>query len=70
MCKSERLLDTFVRDRRGATAVIFGIAAVPFLLAAGVAVEYSALNRAQAELQALSDAAALAAAGAHAPTPI
>ena len=45
---------------------MFGIAAVPFMLAAGVAVEFSALNRARAELQALSDAAALAAAGAYA----
>ena len=66
MFKSEGCLKSFARDCRGATAVIFGVAAVPLLLAAGVAVEFSALNRAQAELQALSDAAALAAAGAYA----
>ncbi len=66
MSRSEHRTKSFARDCRGAAAVVFGIAAVPVLLVAGVAVEFSGLNRARTELQALSDAAALAAAGAYA----
>ncbi len=59
-------LNSFLRGRRGSTSAMFGLAALPCLVAAGVAVEYSHLVGAKTELQALSDAAALAAASAYA----
>lgn len=58
-------LKSFLRGRRGSTSVMFGLAALPCFVATAVAVEYSHLSRADAELQALNDAAALAAASAY-----
>jgi Flp pilus assembly protein TadG len=52
----------FLSDAKGNTAIIFALAAVPLLLAAGVSIDMARANRSQAMLQAAADAAALAAA--------
>ncbi len=59
-------ISSFLRDRKGSTGVMFGLVALPCVMAAAVAVEYSDLVGAKTELQALSDAAALAASSAYA----
>ena len=53
-----------LRDRRAATAVALAILTVPLLLTAGVAVDLSRVASARALLQASTDAAAIAGAGA------
>lgn len=55
-----RLMNRFVRDRRGNVAVIFGIAVVPLISAVGVAIDYSEAMRVKAKLQSAADAAAVA----------
>lgn len=63
--KFRRLL-SFIRSDKGSTAVLLGIAAVPVVVAGAVAVEFAGISRAKIELQALTDAAALAAANSYA----
>jgi Flp pilus assembly protein TadG len=56
------VLLTFLRDMRGTTVVVFGVA-LPLLLAAGAAtVEYGHISMRQAQLQKAADSAALLAA--------
>jgi Flp pilus assembly protein TadG len=59
-------LRRFARDRRGNISMFFGLAAIPVCLGAGIAVDYSRLIVAKADLQAAVDAAALASANAYA----
>jgi Flp pilus assembly protein TadG len=56
------LRESFLRDRRGATAVVFGLSLVPIVGAVGVSVDLSRAERTRAALQNAVDAAALAAA--------
>ncbi len=58
---SEKLA-AFKRDKRGNVAIIFGLAALPMLLGAGMAIDYGRGVTAKNVMQAASDAAALAAA--------
>ncbi|WP_349369913.1 pilus assembly protein TadG-related protein [Salinarimonas sp.] len=55
------MFETFRKDRRGAVGVALGLAIVPVIAMAGAAVDYSRVNGARAQAQALVDAAALAA---------
>lgn len=48
----------FVRDRSGATALVFAIMIVPILFAIGAAVDYSIAARSKEQLQDAADAAA------------
>ncbi len=50
----------FSRDRAGQAAVIFGLAALPILAGAGVAVDFSRIATKHTSLQQATDAAALA----------
>ncbi len=52
----------FKRDQRGNVAIIFGLAAIPLMLGAGMAVDYARAVTTKNSLQSASDAAALAAA--------
>ena len=52
------------RDERGNVAMMFGLLAVPFMLAIGGAVDFGTAMREQTKLQAAADAAALSAASA------
>jgi Flp pilus assembly protein TadG len=54
------VLKSFLRSTSGNTAIIFSLAAIPMLLAAGSAIDMLRANRAQAVLQGAADAAALA----------
>lgn len=54
----------FLGARRGATAVLFAVMAVPVLLATGVAVDFGRLEILKASLQSVADGAALAGASA------
>lgn len=54
-----RLLGTFGKDERGATAMIFGLALLPLMAAAGAAVDYSRAANVRTSLQKAVDAAAL-----------
>lgn len=62
------LLARFGRDTGGAAALMFTIAAVPLIMAAGLAIDYSRAATARTKLQASLDAGALAAAGARSMT--
>lgn len=53
------LLRRFMRNQRGATAMIFGLALVPIVLFAGAAVDYSRATDAKAQLQRALDMTAL-----------
>ncbi|MET0482898.1 MAG: vWA domain-containing protein [Aestuariivirgaceae bacterium] len=55
----------FVRDDRAAVALVFGVSVVPFMLAAGVALDYSRALDLKTEMQAALDAGALAAASSR-----
>ncbi len=60
----QRLLRTVVafgRENRGNVALMFGLAAIPIILAVGAAVDYSFANRAKTELDQIADAASLSA---------
>lgn len=59
----------FARDESGAIALVMAMLAVPFFLAAGVALDTFRASSAQADVQASLDAAALAAAAASPNTP-
>ncbi len=52
----------FSRDNSGTVAVLMGLAIIPLVAAAGVAIDFSRNDRADTELQQVADAAALAAA--------
>lgn len=58
------ILTRFWQSRHGNFATMFGIALIPLLLGAGMAVDYSRYMSAKNHLQELADAAALAAAAA------
>src|SRR5436190_4022210 len=51
------------RDTRGATAIMFALTAVPFLIGIGAAIDYSRAATAKTKLDAAIDAAALLAVG-------
>lgn len=55
------LVSRFGRDSRGNIAVIFTIALIPLLTAAGCAIDYTMAARMKAKLQAAADAASVAA---------
>ena len=55
-------LTAFKRAKRGNVAIIFGLAAVPMMLGAGIAVDYARGVTAKNTMQSAADAAALAAA--------
>ena len=50
-----------IADRRGNVAIIFGLCLLPMLGLAGIAIDYSVAAAAQARLNSIADAAALAA---------
>lgn len=54
------LLKRFWSSKGGNFAMMFGIAIIPLVLGAGVALDYSRMLRAKGHLQAVADAAALA----------
>jgi Flp pilus assembly protein TadG len=54
------LIGRFGADRRGNIAVVFAVALLPILTAAGCAVDYSLATRMRAKLQAAADAAGVA----------
>jgi Flp pilus assembly protein TadG len=58
-------LGGFGRNDRAAVALVFGVSVVPFMLAAGVALDYSRALDLKTELQAALDAGALAAAASR-----
>lgn len=51
----------FVEDRRGSVLMIMGFATIPMVFAAGMAIDYSGAARLRTKLNAVADAAALAA---------
>ncbi|MGA8169666.1 MAG: TadE/TadG family type IV pilus assembly protein [Methylocystis sp.] len=57
---------TFGASRRGATAIIFGLALIPIMLMIGVGVDYSRATSVRTRLQNAVDSGALAAAAAQA----
>jgi Flp pilus assembly protein TadG len=65
MGKLSGWLGGFGRDDRAAVGLLFGISAVPFMLAAGVAIDYSRAIDLKTEMQAALDAGALAAAASR-----
>lgn len=58
----KKLLCNFRKDERGNIAIIFGLAAIPFMVAAGMAVDYGRAVVAKHKMQSAMDAAVLAAA--------
>lgn len=62
--KVKSLLSRFKADKRGNVAIIFGITAVPMIIAAGCAVDLARAHIVQNRLQAALDAGALATAAA------
>ena len=60
--RNGRAFSCFLGQQRGGIAIIFGIVAVPLLVAAGIAVDYAAMSKHRASLQAVADSAAIAAA--------
>ncbi|MGQ0484419.1 MAG: TadE/TadG family type IV pilus assembly protein [Hyphomicrobiales bacterium] len=52
----------FAKDCAGNVTIITGLAAIPVIAAAGIAIDYSRGTRVESELQQIADAAALAAA--------
>ncbi len=61
---TRKLTGDFKQDTDGAIALVFGLAAVPMILAAGAALDYVRVGSATAEVQAALDASALAGAAA------
>jgi Flp pilus assembly protein TadG len=57
---------SFVRHDRASTAVVFGLAFIPIMLAIGAAVDYARASTMKSRMQAAVDSAALAAAAAQA----
>jgi Flp pilus assembly protein TadG len=56
-----QLVRRFRGDERGNVALIFALASIPIILSVGVAIDFSYANKVSAKLNALADAAALAA---------
>jgi Flp pilus assembly protein TadG len=56
-----RFVRRFRRDERGNVALIFALASIPVILSVGAAIDFSYANKVSAKLNALADAAALAA---------
>ena len=54
------MLRRFTGDLRGNVAIVTGLAAIPLLIAAGVAIDVARSSRSQNALQVAVDAAALA----------
>ena len=54
------LLKRFAKDKRGNTTIIFALAIIPMILAAGAGVDWVRLNNTQTVLQGAADAAAVA----------
>lgn len=65
MTKMKKSLRKFMKDTAGNVTMIFGLSAVPLMLAAGAAIEYSNMLDARTKLQAATDSAALAAASTY-----
>ena len=55
------LLRRFLKNRRANLSVIFALSAIPLVFATGMGVDYTAASQRQAQLNAIADAAALAA---------
>lgn len=53
------LYRAFKRDKRGATAVTFAIAAVPLIIASGAAIDFSNMIKYRGKMQTAADSAAL-----------
>jgi Flp pilus assembly protein TadG len=60
-----KLFRTFIKDRRGYVAVVFGILALPLIGIAGAAIDYRNIGREYNNLRAAAEAAAVAAARAE-----
>lgn len=60
-----RLVWGFLSNKCGSIAYIFSIALIPVMFSVGIAVDYSAMNRAQSRLQIAADDAALYAIGGY-----
>jgi Flp pilus assembly protein TadG len=58
----ERLIKRFARDKKGNVAMIFGLCAVPIIIATSIAVDMSSASHMRSEIQAAADSAVLAAA--------
>jgi len=56
-----RQMQQFGRDRRGATAMLTALAALPLVFCVGAGVDFAGANMSKAKLDAVADAAALAA---------
>jgi len=56
-----RPLKPFLADQRGSFSVIFALTIIPILIATGMAIDYSTAGRNKSKLNAVADAAALAA---------
>jgi len=70
MMRSRRLwtrIGAFGTDRRGNTAIIFALAALPLVSAIGCVVDYSMASAMQTKLQAAADAATLASVSNNSP---
>jgi Flp pilus assembly protein TadG len=61
MTKVFALLASFCRDQRGNVIMIFAFAAIPLILAAGIAIDYSRAATIRGRLAAVADSAVLAA---------
>jgi Flp pilus assembly protein TadG len=57
-----RLIKTFMRDKKGNVALIFGLCAVPIIIATSIALDMSSASHMRSEVQAAADSAVLAAA--------
>lgn len=63
--KKRKSLLKFLKDTSGNVTMIFGLSAIPMMLAAGAAIEYSNMLDAKSKLQTAVDSAALAAAAQY-----
>lgn len=59
LSRTARVLEAFRSDCRGNIALTFGLLALPIVVTAGAAVDYSMANRTKATLDSFADAAAL-----------
>ncbi|HEY7242640.1 MAG TPA: pilus assembly protein TadG-related protein [Xanthobacteraceae bacterium] len=66
MTGAGQIVCRFMRDTSGGFAPLFGLALIPIVYAAGIAVDYSMANKAKAKLDAIADTAALVAVNHHA----
>lgn len=64
------MIKRFLSDRRGSYALSMAVAAIPLLLAAGMAIDYSRQTSAQKHLQELADAASLTLARSEETSPV